>query len=301
MKTIDFLVKELPKLGGWPDGAIGAGFLCGEGTLYFWDDNDDFPSKWRVETEVEVEDSESEISREQYEAAMAAKNDGWIEWGGGECPVPCGTAVDVKHRCGAVSENQQAWPKHHKESDVVVNPFSNAGQAFWRHENSVVDIIAYRLHKPTKSEQVRADAWNAYAGITEADEEADLNDCIGQDVAPEWSGEGLPPVGMEIEYSFAKVNYRTDFSRGKVLAYGAQNVFMEHWASKNEFIQPLDKIEFRPIRSEEERKREDAITKITDAICGVIPDTGMATAAKYATRAYDAIAAGKVRGVKLED
>lgn len=35
MKTLDFLVKELPKLGGWPDGAIGAGFLCGKGTLYF--------------------------------------------------------------------------------------------------------------------------------------------------------------------------------------------------------------------------------------------------------------------------
>lgn len=297
MKTIDFLVKELPKLGGWPDGAIGAGFLCGEGTLYFWDDNDDCPSKWRVETEVEVEDSESEISREQYEAAMAAKNDGWIEWGGGECPVPCGTAVDVKHRCGAVSENQQAWPKHHKESDVVVNPFSNAGQAFWRHENSVVDIIAYRLHKPTKSEQVRADAWNAYAGITEADEEADLNDCIGQDVAPAWSGEGLPPVGMEIEYSFAKVNYRTDFSRGKVLAYGAQNVFMEHWASKNEFIQPLDKIEFRPIRTESDRKRDDICDKIYGAMTNAKRKDNRSD---MAGEIYDAIAAGKIPGVKLE-
>ena len=79
---------------------------------------------------------------------------------------------------------------------------------------------------------------------------------------PEWNGEGLPPVGMEIEYKFTKVNYRTDFSRGKVLAYGMHNVFMEHWSSKNEFIQPLDKIEFRPIRSEAEKKRDLIISKI---------------------------------------
>ncbi|ENN7017118.1 hypothetical protein ACAD17_003509 [Enterobacter ludwigii] len=77
--------------------------------------------------------------------------------------------------------------------------------------------------------------------------------------ASEWDGEGLPPVGMEIEYKFTKVNYRTDFSRGKVLAYGMHNVFMEHWSSKNEFIQPLDRIEFRPIRSEADKKRDEAV------------------------------------------
>ncbi|HHA1718970.1 TPA: hypothetical protein ACOEGC_004668 [Enterobacter kobei] len=81
---------------------------------------------------------------------------------------------------------------------------------------------------------------------------------------PEWSGNGLPPVGMEIEYKFTKVNYRTDFSRGKVLAYGMHNVFMEHWSSKNEFIQPLDKIEFRPIRSEEDKKRDEIIEALKE-------------------------------------
>lgn len=222
------------------------------------------------------------ITREQYEAALAAKNDGWIEWGGGECPVPCGTAVDVKHRCGAVSENQQAWQKYRKESDVMVNPLSNAGQAFWRHENSVMDIIAYRLHKPQEAEQVEAD---------EADEEADLNECIGQDAVPVWNGEGLPPVGMEVEYKFVKANYRTYFSRGKVLAYGMHNVFMEHGASKNEFIQPLDKMEFRPIRSEADRKREEAVKAIML--------TGWCQTA--AEEIYDLIAAGKVPGMKLED
>lgn len=63
----------------------------------------------------------------------------------------------------------------------------------------------------------------------------------------------IPPVGTECEYKLTKVNYRTDFSRGKVLAYGVQKVFMEHWSSKNEFIQSIDSIEFRPIRTEREK------------------------------------------------
>lgn len=77
--------------------------------------------------------------------------------------------------------------------------------------------------------------------------------------AARWDGTGLPPVGMEIEYKFAKANYRTDFSRGKVLAYGIHNVFMEHWSSKNEFIQPLDKLEFRPLRTEAERTIDEMV------------------------------------------
>lgn len=83
---------------------------------------------------------------------------------------------------------------------------------------------------------------------------------------PEWDGKGLPPLGMEIEYKFTKVNYRTCFSRGKVLAYGMHNVFMEHWSSKNEFIQPLDKIEFRPIRSEADKELDEVIEALKEGL-----------------------------------
>lgn len=102
----------------------------------------------------------------------------------------------------------------------------------------------------------------------------------------EWSGNGLPPVGMEIEYKFTKVNYRTDFSRGKVLAYGMHNVFMEHWSSKNEFIQPLDKIEFRPIRSEEDKKRDEAVAVMNGLWT---PNSKM-----HCEAIYDAIKSGKI-------
>lgn len=104
----------------------------------------------------------------------------------------------------------------------------------------------------------------------------------------EWDGEGLPPVGLEIEYMFTKVNYRTDFSRGKVLAYGMHNVFMEHWSSKNEFIQPLDKIEFRPIRSEADKKKEAAVFAIAE-LCRDSASNGHS-----AELIYDAIKSGKI-------
>lgn len=356
MKTIDVLVEELPKRGGWPDGAIGAGFLFGEGTLYFWDKNNDCPPKWTIDTDIEVEDSDEEVSREQYEAALAEKehplpwddncndDDGWIDWAGGKPPVDNATVVDLKFRAGEIASGVEAgkyyWPHTGYEHDIVayricseqaaeaeepltgtgvdgwidwpggecpvegstlvevkyrnelpyhIKGINAAGKWNWRHDDHNGDIIAYRLHQPQEAEQA------------EADDEADLNECIGQDAAPVWNGEGLPPVGMEIEYKFAKVNYRTDFSRGKVLAYGMHNVFMEHWASKNEFIQPLDKIEFRPIRSEADRKRDEAVQALCDAGGGNGKVDEKAGYGSCWFDVYDAIAAGKIPGVKLED
>ena len=279
MKTIDFLVQELPKLGGWPDGAVAASFLCSKNTLSFANENGGCPSAWRFIVNCDVEDRCIEVTREQYEAALAAKNDGWIEWGGGECPVPCGTMVDVKHRCGAVSENQQAWPKHRKKSDVMVNPLSNAGQAFWRHENSVMDIIAYRLHQSQEAE------------LAEADDEIELNECIGQDAAPVWNGEGVtPPVGCVCESSWAGDEWQSC----KILFASGQIVVVKLKESGMEDAYNIGDVAFRPtrpIRSAADRNRDEAVKTIML--------TGWCQA--FAEEIYDLIAAGKVPGIKLED
>lgn len=261
MKTIDFLVQELPKLGGWPDGAIGAGFLCGEGTLYFWDESNDCPTKWRVDTEAEVEDSASEISREQYEAALAAKNDGWIEWGGGKCPLHNGAIVDVKLRNGRAEYAQKALSTDY------------ASCCFWRNDGAGGDIIAYRPHKPQESEQPEAS-------------EADLNECIGQDAAPVWNGEGLPPVGCECEVSVdggrSWCTYRAINEKNGARLIEIGN-FTEEFQNNNWI--------FRPTRSEAEQKRDEAVKAIML--------TGWCQNA--AEEIYDLIAAGKVPGMKLED
>lgn len=123
---------------------------------------------------------------------------------------------------------------------------------------------------------------------------------------PEWNGEGLPPVGVEIEYKFTKVNYRNDFSRGKVLSYGMHNVFMEHWSSKNEFIQPLDKIEFRPIRSEEEKKRAEGVIALSRLDPQAMPfeygdkQSNGSLIGPFWYGLYDAIAAGKIPHIRID-
>lgn len=88
MKLIDLLVRELPKRGGWPDGAIEAGFLCSDTILYFVDENGDCPSEWRINMGESVEDNDVEISMNQYQSALAASQK--VEWSGdGLPPVGC--------------------------------------------------------------------------------------------------------------------------------------------------------------------------------------------------------------------
>ncbi len=311
MKLIDILVEELPKLGGWPED-VGAITQDSDRSINNYRTADGLETNeygtWRYSSAWQCylfsHDDVSSladdyttaiITREQYESALAAKDDGWIEWGGGECPVPCGTIVDVKHRCGAVSGNQQAWPKHHKESDVVVNPFSNAGQAFWRHENSVVDIIAYRLHQPKKSEQVRADAWNAYAGITKAGDEADLNECIGQDSSTAWSVRWLPSAGCECEYQY-KV-HGSEWCSFECVAVDGNAAF--GWSNKTPIALQLNTHNFRQLRTEAERKRDEAIEEmIKIATMYTTKSLGLGLAFNSI---YNFIAAGEIPGVKLED
>lgn len=55
--------------------------------------------------------------------------DGWIEWKGGECPVPQGTLVDIKLRDGRTVYD------------------GNCGGFRWSHTGMTGDIIAYRIVK----------------------------------------------------------------------------------------------------------------------------------------------------------
>lgn len=283
MKTIDLLVQALPAIGGWPEKVTHIGQDYDRELMFYGRGNvrtgiilDQLAVDHRKYGETGVK-----ITREQYEAALAAKNDGWIEWGGGKCPVQTGVLVDVRYGDGVEEFALEANMPNKTR-------FRTAAAAWWRHDGHEGDIIAYRLHQPQQEEQ------------SEASEE-DLNECIGQAPVTQWNGEGLPPVGMEIEYKFAKANYRTDFSRGKVLGYGMHNVFMEHWASKNEFIQPLDKIEFRHIRSEADKKRDAMVNDMVETIFYYYGNPkGAEGYIGLAERIIKAIEIGKIPGVKLE-
>lgn len=83
--------------------------------------------------------SEDELqTREQMLAGLATATgeaaDGWIEWGGGECPVPAGTKIDVRDVDGEV------W------SHVSALDYTNDA-VMWRHECpfEICNIGAYRV------------------------------------------------------------------------------------------------------------------------------------------------------------
>lgn len=67
----------------------------------------------------------------------------WIEWGGGECPVPPGTIVDVRYRSGQVEKSACAWGWGSCPGTSEAS--SAAGAAFWENDSIENDITAYLI------------------------------------------------------------------------------------------------------------------------------------------------------------
>lgn len=113
---------------------------------------------------------------------------------------------------------------------------------------------------------------------------------------PVWSGEELPPVGSRIQYSCIKFDEnRPAIESGKwyggtVIAYHDGAV----WTSDNG-IRHLSNTIFRPIRSPEDVAREKITLNMLQYMYSS-DETDHAQVCKI----YDAIAAGKIPGVKLE-
>lgn len=218
----------------------------------------------------------------KYEAALAA-SDGWIEWGGGECPVERGTLVDIKDRDGYVSFGVEAL------NDI------DAEDIFWRRgvvTDKDTEIIAYRPHRDINS---RANDDRL---------EQDLNECIGQGVdVQEWNGEGLPPVGVECEYSLNSggtwFKCKIDYILGTQGLVMLADVFEGgQWVSFHEYD---GKLKFRPLRTEAEKLRDEAGLALYHAI-NWNAEGEMVSPSRMEDykKAYDAISAGKIPGVKLE-
>ncbi|WP_459853835.1 hypothetical protein [Citrobacter sedlakii] len=91
MKLIDVLVRELPKHGGWPVG-VGDIEMLSDGTIYF--DGDEAPESFKLpqcddgwSRLKSARDYSNAVTREQYEAALAASKTKWD--GDGYPPVGC--------------------------------------------------------------------------------------------------------------------------------------------------------------------------------------------------------------------
>lgn len=110
----------------------------------------------------------------------------------------------------------------------------------------------------------------------------------------EWDGAGMPPVGCEFEYG-------THHTKAKCLAIGHHMVFAskgnldDEEGDYEEFM--IDaQIEFHPIRSESERKRDETLCAMRNCVSN-FNNTSVIHAIE---QCYDAIAAGKIPGVRIE-
>lgn len=113
---------------------------------------------------------------------------------------------------------------------------------------------------------------------------------------PAWNGEGVPPVGCECECHVDEgvihcivVGYDFD---GKA-------VVMRNVPARKYFSIQADSGRIKPLRTEAERKRDEAVEAIGFYMPEFIPDTP--NEFYHAKKIYDAIAAGKIAGVKLDD
>lgn len=110
----------------------------------------------------------------------------------------------------------------------------------------------------------------------------------------EWDGVGLPPIGCACECQY-KV-HGSDWVHFECIAVDGKALF--GWSNNKPVALQSNTHNFRPLRTEAERKRDNICDKIYGA---------MTTAERKDNRSdmaeaiYDAIAAGKIPGVKLED
>lgn len=281
MKLIDILVEELPKRGGWPDGAVECYWHRGFDVAHFYDSlRNEVPNPIYIRgaSLCGGDGCGVVITSEQYESALAAKNGGWIEWAGGKCPVEEGTLVDVRYRDSEY---------YHDSLGVYALSSFGVGADYWVRDGLSNDIIAYRLHKPQEAEQAKSE----------------LNDCIEQDAAPVWNGEGLPPAGCKCEYldrnnGWYPVTIKYA-SNQIVVICGMTNILGDKQETEIAKDVQLDKPQFRPLLTESERKRKEAIEEMIKI--ATIYTTKSLSLDLALNSIYNAIAAGEITGMKLEN
>lgn len=105
----------------------------------------------------------------------------------------------------------------------------------------------------------------------------------------EWNGAGLPPVSCECEAKqFAQINW----SKFKVVAVNSGAVF-GFWDNGVASALDSDRWEFRPIRSEADKKRKETIDLMDKRFKEVLAAGSTEAMAIFAT-VYDTILAGKI-------
>lgn len=108
---------------------------------------------------------------------------------------------------------------------------------------------------------------------------------------PEWDGQGLPPVGCECE---GKQLAQLNWNKFKVVAIENGHVF-GFWNDNVSTGLDSRQWEFRPIRSEADKKRDEAVKAMANHKNDPVDVTE-----NHYHAIYDAIAAGKIPHIRID-
>ncbi|HDR2874382.1 TPA: hypothetical protein QCK10_001505 [Enterobacter roggenkampii] len=115
---------------------------------------------------------------------------------------------------------------------------------------------------------------------------------------PEWDGEGLPPVGAEFEHSFHADGFSTWHWR-RCTAVGKHGVLCVDEKDTELYLNDTYN-KFRPIRSEADKKKEEAIKAIFDTLAQYDNLKGCHTYEGKADYMFSAIVAGKIPHIRID-
>ncbi|EJO9549554.1 hypothetical protein AAAW43_003597 [Cronobacter sakazakii] len=115
---------------------------------------------------------------------------------------------------------------------------------------------------------------------------------------PVWGGDGLPPVSYECEAKYRLPNAEWFIFR----CVGIDCGVAFGWAGKDAVTLDKSSYEFRPIRSEAENKREEAIELMLNVFFSAPPvaDTPNDADRIAMCELYDAIARGDIPNIRIE-
>lgn len=166
-------------------------------------------------------------------------------------------------------------------------PVKNGGESWWFVDSDSRNDNSKWIFFEGKNDI--ADDCNS-AIVTRAQYES----ALAASQKPAWNGEGLPPVGCECEYQY-KV-HGSEWCRFECVAVDGKAVF--GWSNNTPIALQSNTHNFRPLRTEAERKHEAVLESIFAVLEMVAQDYKREDEAKLI---YEAIAAGKITGVKLDD
>lgn len=137
-------------------------------------------------------------------------------------------------------------------------------------------------------------AEDTHRSVTREQYEAALAAC-----KPEWDGEGLPPVGCCVEANYGGVWVKATVAYTEPPEkYSAVDTWKEALVFDCNTTRPFWADEFRPLRSEEDKKREN-LAKALHIAAGAEPIEVVGIGPLYLELA-DKILAGKVAGIRID-